>query len=53
MKQQLPASPKAIRDWANANGITVGLRGPVHVDVIAAYKRAHAPKPADLPVVDE
>lgn len=53
MNQPLPATPKEIRDWANANGITVGLRGPVHVDVIAAYKRAHKPAPVDVPVTDD
>jgi hypothetical protein len=53
MSNDKPATSKEIRDWANANGITVGLRGPVHLDVISAYKRAHKPAPADLPVTDE
>ena len=32
---------KEIREWARANGVTVGQRGPIHPDTLSAYNRAH------------
>ena len=37
----IKASAAAIRQWANRNGIRVGIRGPIHDDVIKAYQQAH------------
>ena len=35
--------PSLVRQWARANGITVGTRGRLHQDVFDAYLRANPP----------
>jgi DNA polymerase III subunit epsilon len=35
--------PSLVRQWARANGITVGTRGRIHQDVFDAYLRANPP----------
>lgn len=34
-------APKVIREWAKANGITVGVRGKIRPEVVEAYYKAH------------
>lgn len=38
------APPSVIRAWAHENGYTVGERGRLHGEVIAAHHRTHAPR---------
>jgi hypothetical protein len=44
----ISASPSAIREWAKRSGIRVGIRGPIHADVVKAYQQAHV-----VPVGDD
>ena len=37
----IKASAAAIRQWAKRNGIPVGIRGPIHEDVVKQYQQAH------------
>ncbi|MFD0582443.1 Lsr2 family DNA-binding protein [Dactylosporangium darangshiense] len=37
----LPATGSAIRTWARAQGLPVGVRGRLPADVVAAYATAH------------
>lgn len=47
----MTASPKEMRAWLRANGVTVGDRGRLHPDAIRKYNRAHAKPIVTEPVV--
>ena len=54
MPQNLPASPAEIRAWAKANGVNVGIRGPINDEALTKYRRAHRDTTTDqAPVADE
>lgn len=50
VKVKSKADPKAVRAWASANGVHVGLRGRIKPEVFAAYEAAQTE--ADEPVVE-
>ena len=33
-------SPKLVREWANAEGLSIGKRGRIPADITLAYQRA-------------
>lgn len=40
-KSSTPSQASVIRSWAREQGMTVGTRGRLHPDLVAAYQAAH------------